>query len=42
MCSDSSDMLVFGKNWTTRFTVVSEYSGKISNYMEQSFVTKDS
>ena len=35
MCPDNSKMLVFGQNCTTRFTLVSEYSGKVSNKMEQ-------
>ena len=31
MCSDCSEMHVFGKNWRTWFSMVSKYSGTISN-----------
>ena len=39
---DGSEMLVFvlGKNGTTSFTVVSKYSGKVSNNMEHGFRPK--
>ena len=30
-----SEMLVLGKNWTTRFTMVSKHSGTISDKIEQ-------
>ena len=36
LCSDCSEMLVFGKNWVTRFTMVWKRSGMISCKMEQS------
>ena len=35
MFSNSSKMLAFGRTWTTRFTVVSKYCGKVSNNREQ-------
>ena len=35
MRSESSKMLVLGKNWTTICSVVSKYSGKVSNKLEQ-------